>query len=326
MFVLHGHALSICKCLIALQFSRTVAPDTSKGPALIAFMQHNKWRKIAMLSSTESLWFDTRQGLAKQLVASSIKVIKPKPMEPGDISDGTLSEIRRSGYRIVLVLAYEPVANTLASLAHRDSMSVGYAWLIVDSYLGADMQSWLYFRQFLASEAMYSFARQVSDYSQTFFDIAVSPDSVDLVYSAALHDAIMLYAHAATKVLSEGGSLRDGKAVTAAVRSTTFEGVGGTLVALDSNGDGLQSYEVMNYVVGEGNMLVSEAVGVYNCTRQQYRVYERAVLWPGECVDVPVDFFSGVIGLIFLSRLLDSILENGVCLQISPFIWPFSCR
>ena len=293
MFVLHGHALSICKCLIALQFSRTVAPDTSKGPALIAFMQHNKWRKIAMLSSTESLWFDTRQGLAKQLVASSIKVIKPKPMEPGDISDGTLSEIRRSGYRIVLVLAYEPVANTLASLAHRDSMSVGYAWLIVDSYLGADMQSWLYFRQFLASEAMYSFARQVSDYSQTFFDIAVSPDSVDLVYSAALHDAIMLYAHAATKVLSEGGSLRDGKAVTTAVRSTTFEGVGNLVIELDKDGDRVNSYEVMNYVVGADSGMESLPVGLYNSSQKQYSAYARLVVWPGGTTDVPTDFVLG---------------------------------
>ena len=294
MFVLHGHALSICKCLIALQFSRTVAPDTSKGPALIAFMQHNKWRKIAMLSSTESLWFDTRQGLAKQLVASSIKVLKPKPMEPGDISDGTLSEIRRSGYRIVLVLAYEPVANTLASLAHRDSMSVGWAWMLTENHFSAPQRAgWVWLRPFLASEAMHSFARQVSDYSQTFFDIAVSPDSVDLAYSVALHDAIMLYAHAATKVLSEGGSLRDGKAVTAAVRSTTFEGVGNLVIELDKDGDRVNSYEVMNYVVGADSGMESLPVGLYNSSQKQYSAYARLVVWPGGTTDVPTDFVLG---------------------------------
>ena len=101
-----------------MQFSRTVAPDTSKAPALIAFMQQNKWRKIAILSSTESMFFETRLGLVKQLEAASIDVLKPAAFEPGTFEDGMLGEIRRSGIRIILVLSYDADTQTAASLAH----------------------------------------------------------------------------------------------------------------------------------------------------------------------------------------------------------------
>ena len=156
-----------------------------------------------------------------------------------------------------------------------------------------DLLGWLWIRPFLASDAMQVFAKQVSDYSKLHFDITVPPDSVDLAYSVALYDAIMLYAHSATKVMSEGGDLHDGQAVTAAVRNTTIEGVGGTAVALDSNGDPVDSYEVMNYVLDAGSVIRSVPVGMFDSTLGQYKAYERTVVWPGKTMEVPPDYFSG---------------------------------
>ena len=283
----------VMHCLIAMQFSRTVAPDTSKGPALIAFMQHHNWRKITILSSTESIWLETRQDLVKQLEAASIKVLKPAAFEPGDVKVAMLSEIRRSGFRIVFVLSYYDDAKTLASLGHRESMTTGWAWLVSEERTAVPaMAGWLWFRSFLGSD-MHTFAKQVSNYSKSHFDITVHPDSVDLGYSAALYDSIMLYAHAVAKVMSEGGDLRDGEVVTAALRNTTIEGVGGTAVALDSNGDRIESYEVMNYIVGTGNLMRSMVVGLIDATLNKYRPYEQAVIWPGNMMEVPVDYFSG---------------------------------
>ena len=155
------------------------------------------------------------------------------------------------------------------------------------------MAGWLWIRPFLASD-MQAFAEQVSAYSKSFFNLTVSPTSVNLAHSAALYDAIMLYAHAATTVLSKGGDLHDGKAVTAAVRSTSFTGVGGTPVTLDSAGDRIQSYELMNYVLGPSNVMSSVAVGVYNSSRKRYMPYEQAVVWPGNMMEVPVDYLSGL--------------------------------
>ena len=283
-----------------MQFSRTVAPDTSKGPALLAFMQHSKWRKIAILASAESLHFETRHSLAKQLAAAGMKVLKPAAFEPGNFKDAVLSEIRRSGIRIVAVLAYDADAQTVASRANKEGMAqAGWAWLLTDDRLVSTMAGgWLWFRTFLASD-MQAFAKQVSDYTKSHFNISVFPDSVDLPYSAALYDAVMLYAHAATKVLTQGGDLHDGQAVTEAVRSTRFEGVGNSVVSLDKHGDRIQSYEMMNYILKEGNVLdgddvmSSVAVGMFNSTQEQYSAYERQVVWPGKTLEVPADYFSG---------------------------------
>ena len=282
-------------CLIDLQFSRTVAPDTSKGPALISFMQHSKWRKIAVISSTESHKFETRTGLAKQLEDASITVLTPAAFEPRSLTDATLGQIRQAGMRIVLVLTYPADAQSAALLARRAGMTSGYAWLVEsEKDAVADMAGWLCFRSFLASD-MQAFAKQVSDHSKSHFNITVRPDSVDLTYSAALYDAVMLYAHAATAVISDGGDLHDGEAVAAAVRSTTFTGMGGVVVALDSNSDRVESYEVMNYVLNAGDVLRTVAVGVFNATLNEYKAYEQAVVWPGDTTDLPAHYFSGAL-------------------------------
>ena len=296
--ITHLNCAFVASSLILKQFSRTLAPDTSKGPALIAFMQHNKWKRIAMLSSTENLWFETRLGLAKQLEAAHIEVFKPEAFVPGNMRETMLSSITRSGLRIMAVLAYNADVQTLASLARWKAMTGGWGWLVVNvdqpGTASADLQSWLYVTPFLAgSDELQAFAKQVSGHSRTFFDLDVSPDLVDLTYSAALHDAIMLYAHAATRVLSEGRDIRDGHLVTAAVRNTSFTGTGGTLVELDSNGDRIQSYEIMNYVLQAGNVMGSVAVGMFNSTLRQYKAYEQTVVWPGNTTEIPADYFSG---------------------------------
>lgn len=40
-------------------FSRTVAPGTSKGPALIALMAYYVWGKAVVLTTTDNVFFDT---------------------------------------------------------------------------------------------------------------------------------------------------------------------------------------------------------------------------------------------------------------------------
>ena len=289
----------ICDYLMTLQFSRTVAPDTSKGPALIAFMQHNKWRKIAIISSTVKGWIEASSGLSNQLEAKGMEVLKPAAFEPKNFKDTTLSEIRRSGLRVVLLVVSETDAQNISTLACQELMtSAGWAWLLTEERAPVNgMAGWLFFRPFLVSE-MQAFAKQVSIYSKLHFEVASTADSVNLMFSAALYDAIMLYAHGATTVMSKGGDLRDGKAVTAAVRSASFTGVGGTLVVLDRKGDRIESYEMINYLLKEGDVMSSVAVGIFNSTQRQYKAYERAVVWPGGG-DAPNDYIPYIPGAVF---------------------------
>ena len=276
-----------------MQFSRTVAPMPGKGPALIAFMKMHKWERIEILTSSERNWFEARLKLAEQLAAAGIKVLKPMAFETGDLTDATLSGVRRSGTRIVLMLSWVADAQAAAVLSCRESMSRGWAWFVSYEVLAVPaMAGWLWFRPFLAS-TLHAFANQVSNYTKADFNLTVSPDSVDLTYSAALYNAVMLYAHAATELMSKGGDLQDGEAVTAAMRSTSFTGMGGTLVELDSVGDRIEPYEVMNYVLEEGDAIRSVPIGIFNSTLQQYRTYQQPMIWPGNSTDVPNDYFSG---------------------------------
>ena len=104
----------------------------------------------------------------------------------------------------------------------------------------------------------------------------------------------MLYAHAVTKVLSNGDQTYDGLSVTEAVRNITFEGVGRSVVALSNNGDRADLlYEVMNYVAGTDGAMGSVPVGLYNSTKQQYTAMDRVVVWPGNTLEVPGDHLLG---------------------------------
>ena len=280
-------------------FSRTVAPMPSKGPTLVALMAQYKWMKAIMMTVTEDWSFESGLRLADQFQVAGIQITKLPAFVSGEFNAEMLRDIKRPGIRIVMLIAYDEDTAVVAAHAHSQQMTrAGWAWVLLytdAAYAVKEMQGWIYVQALLPSEGMQAFAKQVSDYSASGFNITVSPHvvAVDLAYSLALHDAIMLYAYAATKVLSEDGDLRNGQAVTTAVRSTMLKGVGGRVVKLDDKGDRIESYEVMNHVLEADGEISSVAVGTYDSTLKQYRAYERVVVWPGNTLEVPVDYLSG---------------------------------
>ena len=125
-------------------------------------MQHNNWRKIAIITSTESLWFQTGLELARQLDVAGIDVLRPAAFQQGSSKNTTLSAIRRSGLRIILVLSYDADAQAVASLAQLAGMTEGWGWLLMEERAAVPaMAGWLWFRPFLGSD-LQGFAEQVS--------------------------------------------------------------------------------------------------------------------------------------------------------------------
>ena len=246
-----------------------------------------------MLASTEETWLQSSLALMRQLQAAHIEVLKPAAFEPGQFKTTMLTEMKRSGIRIAMILAYDGDIRTIASGATAEQMTSGWGWILSEGLVRTAIESWLFFRPLLPSEGKQAFAKKVSDYTQSSFNMTVDPDSVDLAYSAALHDAVMLYAHAATKVLSEAGDLRDGLAVTQALRSMQIKGVGDRVVELNARGDRIETYEVMNYVQGSDGGMSSVAVGMYSDAEEKYTEYEQAVVWPGNTTVVPVSHSLG---------------------------------
>ena len=252
----------------------------------------------------------SRLGLTRQLQGAGMEVFKPPAFEPDNFEDATLHGIKQSGFRVVILVAFDVDMQAVASSAQRAQINgIGYAWVNANELPAPhDTQGWLYLRSLLPSRGMQAFAEQVSDYTSSGFNVTLSATSVDLTYSTSLHDAIMLYAHAATYVLSKGGNLQDGEAITAAVRNISFMGVGGSAVVLDRQGDRIESYEVMNYVQGADGGMNSVQVGVYSHADQQYRSYDRAVVWPGNTTQVPVDYISGGPVMCVASQALRVLL------------------
>ena len=280
--------------VLMLQFSRTVAPETSKVPVLLSFMRQNQWSKAVILTTTDAVWFKTGNHLAKQMQDAGIEVHKPAAFQPGEFKIGVLREVKRTGFRIWIVLAFDQDTHIVASHAAQEGMDNTFAWIVLEERVSTlQMQGWIFFRPLIPAEGVQAFAEQVSVYTKSHFNFTLAAGSVDVQWSFALFDAVMLYAHAVTKLLSEGGDLHDAQAVTRKLRSTEFAGAGGKMVALDEQGDRIDVYEVMNYVVEEEGEMDRVAVGMYN---KQYVPYERAVVWPGGTTKVPLDYFSGALG------------------------------
>ena len=76
--------------------------------------------KVVVLTSTETLWLQRGLELTATLQAAGVQVLRPAAFEPGlDVyaQETTLSHIKRSGYRCVMLIAYDAEVHALASTA-----------------------------------------------------------------------------------------------------------------------------------------------------------------------------------------------------------------
>ena len=102
-----GHVIqAMLSVFFGLKFSRTVSPESSKGPALIAFMKHYKWTKAIMLTSTDAALFRSGLELAEKLQRGGINMFKPAAFVPGHFKIETLGEVKHMGIRIVILMAF----------------------------------------------------------------------------------------------------------------------------------------------------------------------------------------------------------------------------
>ena len=95
-------------------------------------MRHNKWKKLVILTSTDGVYFESGCELALQLEAAGMEVLKPAAFEPSHFNEATLSTIGRSGFRIVILLAYGADTKAIASRSGQQEMNgAGWAWVVV---------------------------------------------------------------------------------------------------------------------------------------------------------------------------------------------------
>ena len=78
-----------------------------------------------MLTTTEEVFFKSALGLARQMEAEGMEVRIPAAFDPGKYEEPTSSVLKRSGLRIVVLLAFGDDSHTVASSAQSQGMSAG---------------------------------------------------------------------------------------------------------------------------------------------------------------------------------------------------------
>ena len=287
---------------------------------MIRLMRKNNWGKVVVLASMKSdqlVHLDTQRGLQKQFDDAGGIDVTPYEFKPDEIN-AKLSTIKASDIRIVILLADMNQTQTVALQASKKGMNKGWAWIIcLPSDAVPQMHGWLYLRPLLwqdseegsGKERERRFQQEVRQYTRkeggmpsqndsdlpniaNFLDFSATDDTsadyTSSVYSVALHDAVMLYAHALSSTGVAEAQINVTR-VAEAVRNTAFHSVSGVKVELDHHADRIESYEVMNYVKGADDVMDHVLVGVYNSTQEKYD-WKKAVNWPGNTLQVPTAY------------------------------------
>lgn len=97
-------------------FVRTVAPETSKGPVVIALMRNYDWNNIVILTDQADVYYKSGIALAAQFRQQGInaQLTGSVALDNTKILDESLVSIQRSGFRFIFLLAY--MAGTRAVL------------------------------------------------------------------------------------------------------------------------------------------------------------------------------------------------------------------
>lgn len=100
--------------------------------------------------------------------------------------------------------------------------------------------------------------RAARDYNYTYGDMQVNT----LIIS--LYEAFMIYATVANETITEGGNLRDGKAVVGKIWNKEFKGIDGTM-KIDANGERNTDFSLLDldgtsveYMVRQSHLLILE--------------------------------------------------------------------
>ena len=209
--------------------------------------------------------------------------------------------------------------------------SSGWAWIASDTVVGAEfkeveggareeeamraLSGWLYVA-IAPGEVPSDFFGRVNEYNRAHFNTSATEFYYRGVYAAAMVNAVLLFAHAATRVLDDGGNVDDGALMFRAMTSLSFEGIQQQPFRLNKNGDAIESYDAMNYVYENGAMHSIE-IGHFADGRYLRTIAE--VRWPGGQGHVPRAFVPTCgPGQIWRMPSNSTYVKDGVCEACMP--------
>lgn len=163
------------------------------------------------------------------------------------------------------------------------------------------------------NEAYLNFSYEVKRLAEERYNFSFGNDSVS-TFVTAFYDAVILYSLALNETLQNGGSQRDGAAITRRMWNRTFQGITGD-VNIDDNGDRIADYSLLDMDPDTAEFkIVANYIGVKHSLEY---VPERSIHWAGgrhePPPDTPVCGFDNSLcrtmpGYAILSIILSSVV------------------
>ena len=261
-----------------LQFVRTVSPLTSLLPPVQRLFKAFSWKRAAVLADRDTAlgmlcitacfllqmdgcWCATGTSVTLAgVVAAANVTVAPIIYFTGSVLKG-LHDIEKSGVRVVLAIGSDADVLTIAQNALQLGMSTGFAWVtlfdvdkLVQQQEGISLLGWISVTSVTnaldgwtssPSQPTEEFFAKVKAHNRRLGFFNTSTDTFVSNYALRLYESVFLFAHAAHRVLGAGGTIRDGRAMVAAMKNVSFQGIQQT-VRLSQQGDIVEPTFIVN--------------------------------------------------------------------------------
>lgn len=252
-------------------FVRTVGTYHQSGIFFLEIMKKYNWQRVAILSSTESLWSQVASLVKNEISShSGFSVSYFHLFTPGITSDEqfkiTLGSAKQVAH-VFILLGYGPsVRQIMLNLYDLKMTTSGYAYftfaMTPHSCKGDDgrdqdackaFEGVMDISNYVPSDQNYkTFERSVRQKMPLFAGLGYHMPSDEEVDSHAsfLHDAVVLYALAVHDAIQKGDNFSDGRTLVKYMTNRSFEGISGSIY-IDEKGDRSLTLQIKNFQNGK---------------------------------------------------------------------------
>jgi len=291
-------------------FVRTVGDWNQFDRAFTALLRHFQWEKVAIITTTQSVWQLTAQRVFNAITANGSDVVSFVSTDAGTGESSTggrlsiLQSLKERNAKIILLFAYD--GDTRDILLTADSLgmaSEGYAWITAET----TYEAWKASAGWMPEDGRDEEARLIMQGLVTLSNYLPSGPVIDEFYASVrrelnetfgrpigddievnnhamlMYDAVYMYAYALDYALKNNMDYRDGLALIHFMTNNTFNSKLTGTVRLNQRGDRLSDWTWYNF---QGLNFVPVLNYGYERDVILKRPEEVEMLWPGKCVGV----------------------------------------
>ena len=287
-------------------FLRTAQSDGSTAPALIAFLELMKWKKIAVVYTDDDTGVGVYNSFIENIKSYDIKIknqeskrkivlnYKNEKLSSTtlDSIDEVLSEIIRKQLKIILFFGNEDLTTQLVKDIHRkelygkDYFWLGSGWL--NTKLIEDLKNSSYLQTL---QGFMSLAPRpaIGEPGQAFAAAYKSRFSESpSAYAALAYDSVFMYADCLTRMIEAGEDFNRLETLMSFLRTSDFDAASGTLKFTEGFNDRyMTGFSLLN--VQEQDLVL---IMQYDPLTSYVAEGKTSIKWPGGA-SAPSDSWSG---------------------------------